>query len=78
MSASKQVILRVTESELNCQDPYEFVRFYFIKFPSNASSDSSRHFIHYQPPSDIPGAKVHIVIDLETPDFAGTLAEPPS
>ncbi|PKY07324.1 hypothetical protein P168DRAFT_324753 [Aspergillus campestris IBT 28561] len=73
MSNAKRIILRVAENEMNYQDPYEFARFYFTQFPSNASSDPTRHFIHYQPPSDIPGAKVHIVIDLEIQGFTGTL-----
>ncbi|PYI29522.1 hypothetical protein BP00DRAFT_448338 [Aspergillus indologenus CBS 114.80] len=75
MAGAKRVILRVPENEMDYQNPREFVDFYFKKFPSNAALDSARHFIHYQPPSDIPqsNAKVHIVIDLETQDFAGTL-----
>lgn len=72
---AKRVILRIPESEMNYQHPGEFVDFYFMKFPSNAASDPARHFIHYQPPNDIPhsNAKVHIVIDIETQEFAGEL-----
>ncbi|KAL4994006.1 hypothetical protein BDV10DRAFT_197889 [Aspergillus recurvatus] len=75
MSRAKRVILRVPEIEMDYRNPREFVDFYFTKFPSDAASDAARHFIHYQPPSDIPqpNAKVHIIIDLETRDFAGTL-----
>ncbi|KAL4985852.1 hypothetical protein BDW68DRAFT_137549 [Aspergillus falconensis] len=75
MSRAKRVILRVPEIEMDYQNPREFVDFYFTKFPSDAASDSARHFIHYQPPSIIsqPNAKVHIVIDLETRVFAGPL-----
>jgi hypothetical protein len=75
MGGAKRVILRVPESEMDYQNPREFVDFYFTKFPSGAASDSARHFIHYQPPSDTSQSnpKVHIVIDLETQDFTGTL-----
>ncbi|KAL4811349.1 hypothetical protein BDV18DRAFT_155954 [Aspergillus unguis] len=75
MSGAKSIILRVQESEMNYQEPNEFVDFYFTKFPSDAVSDPARHYIHYQPPRDIPqeNAKIHIVIDLETPEFSGTL-----
>ncbi|OAX81680.1 hypothetical protein ACJ72_03975 [Emergomyces africanus] len=71
MSGPRRVILRILESEMNFLYPGEFVDFYFTTFPSDAASDPTRHFIHYQPPNVIPhaNAKVHIVIDIETQDL---------
>ncbi|KAL2814019.1 hypothetical protein BJX63DRAFT_431650 [Aspergillus granulosus] len=75
MSRAERVILRVPENDMNYQNSREFVDFYFTKFPSEAAPDPTRHFVHYQPPNDIPrpNPKVHIVIDLEIPDFTGNL-----
>ncbi|KAL5338631.1 hypothetical protein BJX70DRAFT_195431 [Aspergillus crustosus] len=77
MSIPKRVILRVPETDMDYQNLSEFVDFYFTKFPSDAASDSTRHFIHYQLPSNYPrpNAKVHIVIDLETSNIDRTLGE---
>ncbi|KAL3473239.1 hypothetical protein BJX99DRAFT_201435 [Aspergillus californicus] len=77
MSGLKRVILRIPENQMNFQDPAEFVRFYFTKFPSDAGSDPARHFVHYQPPSDFPQSnpKIHIVIDLEIQQFSGPLTK---
>ncbi|KAL3444838.1 hypothetical protein BJX65DRAFT_310428 [Aspergillus insuetus] len=73
----KRVILCLSESDMDYQNPREFVDFYFIKFPSDAALDRTRHFVHYQPPSDFPqpNPKVHIVIDLETSHVFGNLPQ---
>ncbi|RDW90520.1 uncharacterized protein DSM5745_02295 [Aspergillus mulundensis] len=79
-NSAKRVILRVPETDMDYQNPREFVDFYFTKFPAEAASDPARHFIHYQPPSDIEdpqsNPKIHIVIDIETQEVSGeTLSE---
>ncbi|KAL2840095.1 hypothetical protein BJX68DRAFT_271800 [Aspergillus pseudodeflectus] len=73
----ERVILRLSESDMDYRNPREFVDFYFRKFPSDAALDPTRHFVHYQPPSDFPQSnpKVHIVIDLETSRILETLGE---
>lgn len=78
MGGAKRVILRVPEADMDYDNPRELVDLYFKEFPSDAALDSARHFIHYQPPSDIPhsDSRVHIVIDLETLYFAGALDQP--
>ncbi|KAJ0417808.1 hypothetical protein BJY00DRAFT_197891 [Aspergillus carlsbadensis] len=65
---AKRVILRLAESDMDYRNLREFVDFYFTKFPSDAALDSTRHYVHYEPPSDFPqpNPKVHIVIDIET------------
>ncbi|KNG86162.1 hypothetical protein ANOM_006586 [Aspergillus nomiae NRRL 13137] len=75
MGKAKRVILRLLEDDMDYLNPREFVDFYCEEFPSDAASNSTRHFIRYQPPNDVsqPNARVHILIDLETRDFAGTL-----
>ncbi|KAL2825232.1 hypothetical protein BJY01DRAFT_230264 [Aspergillus pseudoustus] len=75
MSRAKRIILRISENDMDHQNLRGIVDFYFSKFPSDAALDPSRHFVHYQPPSGSPQSnpKIHIVIDLETPDFSGDL-----
>jgi hypothetical protein len=74
---AKRVIIRLSESDMDYQNPREFVDFCFQKFPSDAALDPTRHFVHYQPPSDFPQSnpKAHIVIDLETSHILKTLAK---
>ncbi|KAL5338415.1 hypothetical protein BJX70DRAFT_388632 [Aspergillus crustosus] len=76
MTTAKRIILRFPEDIQNPYDLYEPVRLYFAKFNRPVEElNSDRHWIHLQPPSDIPQAnpKLHIVIDLETDEFSGPL-----
>lgn len=72
---AKRVILRVPESEMNYQDPNEFVRLYLAKFRPGEELDLTRHFTHHEPPSDIPyeNPKVHAFIDLEAKASVGAI-----
>ncbi|KAL3467206.1 hypothetical protein BJX64DRAFT_249055 [Aspergillus heterothallicus] len=60
---------------MDYQNLTELVDFYFMKFPFDGATDSTRHFVHYQPPNDSPQSnpKIYTVIDLETSKFSGEL-----
>lgn len=76
MGQAKRVILRLPENDMDYKDIYEPARLYFTKFSHSAEEvNSSRHFIHIQPQSDLPqpDSKIHIVIDLETEQFSGSV-----
>jgi hypothetical protein len=74
MSEAKRVILRLREDQMDYGDTYKPVRLYFSKFNRSLEElESTRHFIHIQPPSDIsqPSSNIHVVIDLEKDQFSG-------
>jgi hypothetical protein len=76
MVTAKRVVLRFPENLQNPNDLYEPVRLYSTKSNRPVEEpNSNRHWIHLQPPSDIPqtNPKLHIVIDLEKDEFSDPL-----
>lgn len=77
MGQAKRVILRLSENNMDYEDAYKPVRLYLTKFGHSPEElNSTRHFVHIQPPSDLPqpNAKVHIIIDLERERFSGPIS----
>lgn len=74
MNQAKRVILRLREAEVDYKDPYKSVRLYLEKSGHEVKElEAGRHFVHVQPPNNIPqrDLKIHIVIDMEKDNFSG-------
>lgn len=74
MDSAKRVILRIQESDVKPDDLFEPVRLYLQKTKHSLDETEdpwNRHFIHLQPPSDIPqkNPKIHVIIDLNKDQY---------
>lgn len=80
MNPSKRVILRIREADVNWTDQFEPVRLYLEKKDHSIeeiTNPLNRHFVHLQPPSDIPqrDPKIHIIIDVNKVQFDKTFVD---
>ena len=68
------------EADVDWADPFEPVRLYLQKKGHSAEEIKdplNRHFVHLQPPSDIPqkDPKIHVVIDLNKDQFSNVFVD---
>lgn len=80
MDYAKRVILRIREADVNWTDQFEPVRLYLEKKGHSSEETTTpwnNHFVHLQPPSDIPqqDPKIHIIIDLNKARFSKTFVD---
>lgn len=80
MDNAKRVILRIREADVNWTDQFEPVRLYLEKKDHSIeeiTNPLNRHFVHLQPPSDIPqrDPKIHTIIDVNKDQFSQTFVD---
>ena len=80
MDLAERVILRIRAADVNWFDPFKPVRLYLAKKVHSIEEITNpldRHFVHLQPPPDIPqrDPKILIIIDLNKGQFSQTLVD---
>lgn len=80
MNSAKRIILRIREADVNWTDPFEPVWLCLEKKGHSIeeiTNPLNHHFVHLQPPSDIPkrDPKIHIVIDVNKDQFPKTFVD---